>query len=425
MLEDFLHFTWRTRRFDLKNLISCQGESVQIQQFGILNTNAGPDFLQAKIKIGDTLWAGHVEMHLKSSDWYKHKHQDDRAYDNVILHVVFDHDQEVIRSTGEKIPTIELKSRIDKGIEHKYIHLIKNEKKIPCQGQFLEVENVIKHSVLDRLLVERLEKRTVFIKEELKANYQDWESTLYSLLAAVFGLRVNKDAFHSLSRSLPLKLLLKHRDKLNQLEALLFGQAGLLEKDFEDDYPNQLKRDYLHYQEKYKLTPIPFTMWKFMRMRPANFPTIRITQFAQFIYQTESIFSKILAAENATEIRNLFSVKVAGYWKTHYVFDKESKATEKRLGKNFIDLIIINAIAPFLFVYSKAKDDYRYFDKAIKLLESTKAEKNTITKQWEEIGLELDSAADSQAALELYQCYCLKKRCASCGIGAALLKSKW
>ena len=423
MLEDFLHFTWRTRRFDLKNLISCQGESIQIQQFGILNTNAGPDFLQAKIQIGDTLWAGHVEMHLKSSDWYKHKHETDSAYDNVILHVVFEHDKEVLRSSGEKIPTLELKNRVNKGIEHKYIRLIKNEKKIPCQSQFDAVENIIKRSVLDKLLVERLERRTTFIQKELEANKQDWESTLYSLLAAVFGLKVNKDAFHSLSRSLPFKVLLKHRNRLHDLEALLFGQAGLLDKDFEDDYPNQLKKDYFHFKQKYGLTPVPQSMWKFMRMRPANFPTIRLAQFAQFIFQTEHIFSKILAAENSVEIRNLFSVKVAGYWKNHFVFDKASKPTQKRLGRSFVDLIIINAVAPFLFVFSKAKDDHRFLNKSIALLDATKAEKNIITKQWSEIGLILDSAADSQASLELYQCYCLKKKCASCGIGASILKT--
>ena len=423
MLEDFLHFVWRTRRFDLKNLKSCQGESIQIHQFGILNTNAGPDFLQAKIQIGDTLWAGHVEMHLKSSDWYKHKHETDPAYDNVILHVVFEHDREVLRSNGEKIPTLELAKRIDSSIENKYYHLIKNEKKIPCQSHFDAVEDIIKHSVLDRLLVERLERRTVFIRESLELNNQDWEQTLYGLLAASFGLKVNKDAFHALSRSLPFKILLKHRDKLHHLEALLFGQSGMLEKDFKDPYPVQLKKDYLHFKKMYGLEAIQNSMWKFMRMRPANFPSVRLAQFAQFIYQTEHIFSKLLAAENGLEIRNLFEIKVAGYWKSHYVFEKASNSRQKKLGKGFVELIIINAIAPFLFVYSKAKDDQRYLDKAIKLLESVKAEKNTIIKKWEAIGLDLTTAADSQAALELYQCYCLKKRCASCGVGASILKS--
>lgn len=424
MLEDFLHFVWRTRRIDIRNLRSTQGHKIQIFNFGHYNTDAGPDFLEAKIEIDHTLWAGNVEMHLKSSDWYKHKHQHDPAYNNVILHVVLEHDKEVYLPTGEKIPCLKLKKLIDNDLVHRYKMLLAQSNFIPCQEELTLVPTVVKLSVLDRLLVERLELRTVHLKQRFDLYKNDWEEIAYQHLAACFGLKVNKEAFDMLSRSLPFRILLKHRDSLFQLESLLFGQAGMLSEEFEDTYPNQLKKEYQFLQKKYNLKAIPKSAWKYMRMRPANFPSIRIAQFAQFIYQTEHLFSKMLVAENEKEIHNLLRVKISGYWKTHFKFDKASKATEKRLGKGFKDLIIINGVAPLLFLYSKMKAAPEMLEKAIKLLESIKAEENKLIKEFRKIGFQTAHSGDSQSLLQLYGSYCSKKKCASCGIGNSLLKTK-
>ncbi len=422
MKEDFLQYVWRMGLFDPTNLQTTAGERVEIIQKGMHNTDAGPDFLQAQIIIGDTRWAGNVEIHLHASEWNKHQHQNDKAYNNVILHVVLDEDEPVNNQNGNRIPCLELKNRIPKGLENKYLRLMNSEYWIPCQHQFHQVAAITKNSWLDRLLVERIEGRLEQFEERLSSNKNNWEETFYLFLVRAFGLKVNNEPFERLALSLPLNILLKHKNNLFQMEALLFGQAGLLGGDFRDEYPQSLQKEYQFLRKKYQLTPLPVEMWRFMRMRPANFPTIRIAQIATLIYQTEHLFSKILAARNIDEFINLFQLRLSHYWKNHYIFDKESPSRKKTLGKQAIQLLVINTVAPFVFLYGVKQGDDQYKDKALDLLASIPPEKNKIINEWGKLGMEPASAYQTQALLQLKKAYCDRKRCVECSIGHQVLK---
>ncbi|MFT4761575.1 MAG: hypothetical protein ACI9XO_004923 [Paraglaciecola sp.] len=422
MKENFLHYLWRMKRFDISDLRTTQGETITIQKFGTHNHNAGPDFLNAKIQIGDTLWAGNVEMHLDASEWMAHKHQDDAAYNNVILHVVMDEDRPILRASGERIPCLEIKKRVPLKLVNIYQKLLQNEHWIPCQHHFFNVKELTKNLWLDRLLVERLEQKTEIIEQTLDENNGNWEETFYQFLAKNFGVKVNAEPFAAVANSLPLLTLAKHKNNAFQLEALLFGQSGLLEKEFTDDYPNRLKKEYSFLQKKHSLIPIEGVNWRFLRMRPANFPTIRIAQFAMLIHQSVHLFSKILDVETVKQIEQLFKVELSDYWLTHYVFDKESKSRSKRLGKNAIQLLIINTIVPFLFLYGKRKADSMFKDRALTLLEEILPEKNSTIEQWKVLGMQPESAYQTQALLQLKNEYCSAQRCLECGIGGAILK---
>lgn len=422
MKEDLLHYVWRLQRFDLQDLQTTEGQQIQIQKTGDLNDHAGPDFTNARIKIGETLWAGNVEMHLKSSDWIAHQHQTDQAYENVILHVVLENDQPIDRQNGTRIPCLELKKRISSKLSKVYKKLLHNEQWIPCQHHFYKVGAMTKTLWLDRLLVERLESKTIAIEQILKENTNNWEQTFYQILARNFGVKVNAEPFERLARTLPIQVLGKHKSNLFQIEALLFGQSGLLQNDFEDDYPNRLKREYDFLQKKYKLLSIEKASWRFLRMRPANFPTIRIAQFAQLIFQSVHLFSKVLAAKNVKEIEHMFELKLSNYWQSHYVFDKASPRRKKSLGKNTIHLFIINTIAPMLFLYGKNKANEDYQNRAFQLLEELKPEKNSIISKWAELGMMPESAYQTQGLLQLKNEYCAAKRCLECAVGHAILK---
>ncbi len=422
MREDFLHYLWRTKRFHMDKLQSTEGETLQIANFGKHNHHAGPDFLEAKVKIGETLWAGNVEMHLIASEWIAHKHQTDRAYDNVILHVVFEEDQPIFRSSGERIPCLELRQRIPPKIINTYQKIVHNEYWIPCQHHFYAVNDMTKNMWLDRLLVERLEEKTVHIAERLTQTNNAWEETFYQILARNFGVKVNAEPFELVAQSTPLNLFAKHKNNLFQIEALLFGQAGLLQDDFVEDYPKALQKEYEFLQKKYQLSSVRKESWRFMRMRPANFPSIRIAQFATLIYQSSHLFSKILEAESVKDIEKLFQVALSEYWLTHYIFDKASGERKKTLGKSTIHLLIINTIIPFLFLYGTHKSIDAYRDKALRFLEALKPEKNSIIEKWKTLGLEPESAYQTQALLQLKNEYCIKKRCLECAIGNSILK---
>ncbi|KAA3631520.1 MAG: DUF2851 family protein [Bacteroidetes bacterium] len=418
MKEEFLHYLWRLRRFDLKNLQTTEGENIKIHSVGKLNENAGPDFLDARIKIGETFWAGSVEIHINASDWNVHGHQRDRAYDNVILHVVYEEDRPIFDANGERIPCMELRRRITPRVLAMYEKLMRSEKWIPCEYHFTNVPEITRNLWLDRLLVERLEDRCVSMQNLLESNKNDWEETFYQCLARGFGLKVNTDAFEQLARSLPLVTLGRHRGQLFQIEALLFGQAGFLDFDFEGEYPNKLKKEYSFLKQKYGLNPMAPAAWKFLRMRPANFPTIRIAQFAMLIFQTTHLFSKMLSAANVQEIENALTVITSSYWETHYVFDKPtSKKWRKMLGKTTIHLIIINIIVPFLFLYGNQKDDDKFKNKAFQLLESIPAEQNKIMRGWKKLGVHPESAYQTQALIQLKTKHCELKKCVSCAIG--------
>jgi len=422
MKEDFLHFVWQTKRFDLSSLQSTEGEKIELVSFGIHNHDAGPDFLNGRVRIGGTEWAGNIEMHLKSSQWYEHKHQEDKAYDNVILHVVLEEDKPVLRKNGGRIPCLELKQLVHPDLTGSYRALIENNKKIPCYTQFASVPEHITHLFLSRILIERLEEKTSFILEELTRNEQDWNAVCYKYIGRCFGLSVNTDAFEMLCHSLDWKILSKHKDQLLHVEALLYGQAGMLERDFVDSFPKTLKREYHFLQTKYGLAPIPSQTWKFMRMRPANLPTVRIAQFAFFIFKTEFLFSKILAARNVKELSQIFSLHLDNYWKTHYMFDKESKACRKTLGKSMIQLIIINGVVPLYFAYGISIGEESYKEKALSILEELPPEKNRVLQFWSELNMRPANAVESQALLHLKKHFCDRKQCLRCAVGNHVLK---
>ncbi len=420
--EDFIQYLWRVKKIYLNDLKTTEGETIEILETGRHNTNAGPDFLDAKIKIDGILLVGNVEMHLRSSEWIKHKHQHDLAYQNVILHVVLVEDEIIYHGNKSRIPCLELRSRIPPRISKTYLKIINNETWIPCQHLFHKVSKIQLGLWLDRLLVERLQRKTAYIGERLDATQNDWETCFFQMLCRSFGTRVNAEPFEWLARVIPLSILAKHQDRLLHIEALLFGQAGMLEREFVDAYPQKLKKEYQFFRKKYGLEPIHLASWKMLRLRPANFPTIRIAQLAVLIFKSRHLFSKSLAAQNVKEIENMFNLNVSTYWQTHYVFDKKTVKRKKTMGKSTIHLLIINTIAPFLFIYGKKKGEQRYQDRALKLLTEIPAEQNKIITRWKELGLKPTSAYETQALLELKNNFCDHKACLSCTVGHQVLK---
>lgn len=423
MREDFIHYLWRLARFDLRELTTTTGEPIRIQHFGLHNVNAGPDFSSAKINIGGINWAGNVEMHLKSSEWYEHNHQEDRAYDNVILHVVLEEDRPVFRPNGERIPCLELRGRIPSGLVQNYWRLLHNESWIPCQNQLNQVPEITRNLWLDRLLANRLNQRGTEMYERLKATNRDWEELFYQSLARSLGGKINSDAMDMLARSLPLRVILKHKHSLLQLEALLFGQAGLIPTATEEMYPQQLAREYKLLATKHQLTPLPPTIWRYLRLRPANFPEVRIAQLARLLAVTGQLFGKTLAAANVSELENMYDVSLSNYWQNHYRFGRESKRSVKRLGKDSVRSILVNTVAPAYYLYGKLRDNGSYQTKALELLEALPPEKNLVLTNWENLGMKATDAGRSQALLELKKNFCSQKRCLDCSIGCAILRN--
>ena len=421
MSEEFIYYLWRYKLLD-SHLQTTLGENCQVIDPGIQNSNSGPDFFNARIKIGETLWAGNVEIHIHASDWNLHKHQYDKAYDNIILHVVFIEDKKISRKNGASIPTLEVADKFDSKLLNRYQNLIQSKQRIPCEFQIREVDRFIQNNWLDRLLVERLETKSNDIAEKLEYNNNDWAETFYQQLANNFGFKVNAVPFELLARSLPLKILAKHKDNIQQIEALLFGQAGMLAKKTGDKYYKNLQKEYDFLAGKYNLLPIDAYLWQFMRLRPVNFPTIRISQFAALIKNSSHLFSKILESESYSDMLNLFQIEASEYWTTHFTFAKVSEGKSKKLGKAGIQLILINTVAPFLFIYGKRKNKQSYIDKALKLLDQVPGEKNTITQMWTELEMNTKTAFNTQALIHLKNNYCNNKRCLACGIGHEILK---
>lgn len=424
MQEAFLHFIWQFQYFNKKDLFTNEGEILNILHPGIPNSDAGPDFTNAKVLIGNVQWHGQAEIHIFSSDWHRHEHANDAAYDNVILHVVWNDDKPLKRVDGSLIPTLELKKRVNEDLILKWQHLLKTEDRIPCSSQLLDVKELIRLSMLDKALFERLQMKANKIIKLLKENDNDWEATTYQLLASNFGFKINSIAFMELSKALPFKIILKHQDNIFQLEALLYGQAGLLDDHIEEDYFISLKKEYLFLKHKYNLTSgnLPVYEWKFLRLRPANFPTIRIAQFAMLLHNLKKIFSFILEVESPEDILNTFSIKQSSYWQKHYHFAKTSQGKVPGLGKSSIENIIINTLSPLLAAYGISKQEQFYIDKSIELLQSVTSEDNKIMRYWNEAGLNAKTGFDSQALIQLFNEYCNKKKCLSCNIGTTLMK---
>ncbi len=421
MNENFLQFIWENNLFEKEGLIADTGEKVEIIKTGHKNNDAGPDFFNAQINIGNQVWAGNVEIHIKASDWYQHKHNKDVAYNSVVLHAVNYNNLKTYRTTGEQIPTIEL--TYNQKLLHNYLELCKSNNKIACFSKIKYVDKfAIKHW-LSRLQIERLEQKSKIIEQLLNQNKNNWEETFYQYIAKNFGFKKNAVPFEMLSKSLPLKYLSKHKNNLLQIEAMLFGQAGMLNENYDNGYYKTLKNEYKFLKTKFDLKPIDSHLWKFLRLRPSNFPTIRIAQFAQLIYKSSKLFSKILENKEVTEIRNLFTITASKAWDYHYVFDKESKKRVKNLGKSAIDNILINTVSLFLFVYGMKKSNESYQNRALELLENIKPENNAIIRNWKEIDINIDNAFYSQSLIQLNNEYCIKQRCLHCQIGNKLVRN--
>ncbi len=420
MTEDLLHFIWQYRLLKLVSYRTTSNSSLEISRCGDHNKDAGPDFTNARIKLDGTEWAGTIEIHKKSSDWFLHNHQTNKAYDNVILHVVYEHDKEIYNSKQQVIPCLELKDILIDDVIGKYENLYQSKQQIPCGALFMDVPDITGESWLERMLVERLEAKTDFIKEIFNFTRNNWEETFYLLLFKNFGFHTNSDAFLQIAKSIPLTTLLKHANSLIQLEALLFGQSGLLNASLKDTYAKNLLKEYTYLKHKYSLTPIPHNL-KFLRLRPQNFPTIRIAQLSNFIAKYQHAFSKIVESNSVNEVKKLFSITVSDYWENHYVFNEESHFKEKHLGNSSIENIIINTVCPLLFFYGKGKKDDNIIDKSVKWYDELKPEKNHVTKLFEELKFKPKHARHSQALLQLHTNYCTPKKCLQCNIGVSIL----
>jgi len=414
--EEFLHYIWENKLFEEDSLSDTQGNKIEILETGLHNFDAGPDFFNAKIKIGETIWAGNIEIHINSSSWEKHKHHKDKAYDNVILHLVYKNDKDIFNTKGENVLTCELK--FYENYLNKYNKLLKSENKIACYNFISKTDSFTLNSWLTNILIERIEQKTEYLKNILTYTNNNWEETFYISLAKAFGFKVNALPFELLAKSLPSILLAKNKSNIFQLEALLFGQAGMLNSsEHEDEYFLFLKKEYEFLKNKYKLKPIESHLWKFLRIRPVNFPTVRISQFAALIHKSTHLFSKILESNNINLIMQLFDIKANEYWDAHYTFGKSSRKKVKKLGKFAIENIMINTVIPIIFLYGQQKANNEIQDKAINFLENIKPEKNNITKKWEAIGLEVKNAYFSQSLIQLYNEYCIKRKCLNCRIG--------
>ncbi|WP_316827727.1 DUF2851 family protein [Pedobacter miscanthi] len=421
--EDFLHYVWQFRSFDYSGLQTVAGESLKIINPGLLNKNAGPDFFHSKIEIGETTWAGNVEIHLKSSDWLKHNHQKDPAYENVILHVVYEHDVEIKRMDNTVLPVLELKKRISAELIKKYEKLFLNLTDFPCISQIGTVDQLIVDSFLSRTLIERFEQKTQAVTETLNELNGNWDETFYRFLSRNFGFKINALPFELLAKAVPQHIYSKHKNNPHQIEALVFGAAGFLNGQFEEEYPKKLKAEFEFLQKKYHIKPVELSVWKFMRMRPQNFPTIRLAQFAALIVKANHLFSKVMEIKEIPRLRALFEdLPVNDYWKTHYHFKKETASVNIQIGKTSVDNMLLNTVALFLFAYGKYTAAQFYTSRAIKLLESLPAEQNAIIDKFTGAGVKIEHAFASQGILQLKKQYCDEKKCLSCGIGIKILK---
>ena len=417
--ESLLQYIWKFQYFNKNTLIAVDTEeALQIIIPGNFNTNQGPDFLAAKIKITDTTWAGNIELHIKSSNWKAHKHSDDKNYNNIILHVVWQHDVDL----KLPFPTLELQSRVSKLLLNRYAELMNATSFIACEKMINQVDDIIWNSWKERLLIERLQNKSQVIFQYLNENSNHWEETFWWLLAKNFGIKVNSDAFEKLARSISINILAKHKSQLQQVEALLFGQAGLLEDDFKETYPKLLKKEYNFLKAKYKLEPIKIPL-HFLRMRPSNFPSVRLAQLAVLIHQSLHLFSKIKESDSLDEVKNLLDVTANDYWHYHYVLDETSAFKIKRLGAQMVNNILINTIIPVLFSYGHHHKENEFKNRAIQWLEQIPAENNTITNGYTKLGMANKNAFDSQALIQLKNEYCNKKRCLYCAAGNSIIKN--
>jgi hypothetical protein len=421
MKEDFLHYLWKYKKFDTLNLKTSNGEEITIINVGQYLELAGPDFFNAQIIIGNQKWAGNVEIHLKSSDWYVHHHERDAAYENVILHVVWEHDTEIFRINNTEIPVLELKKQVDLATIADYQSLMTPKSWIYCEKQLKEIDDFNLKNWQERLFFERLERKSKPIFEMLEQTNHDWEAVLFCLLAKNFGLNTNGEIFFKIAQSIPFSIIRKESFEVENLEALLLGISGLLDLEKEDTYFKDLKFRYFYLLHKYQLEKKIVEPVQFFKHRPDNFPTIRLSQLANLYHSQQNLFSKISTSGSVQNIYEAFDVSVSTYWQNHYQFDKESPKKKKKLSTSFIDLLIINTIIPLQFAYAKSRGK-EISEDLIQLLNEVAPEKNAIMDKFSSFGLKSKNAFETQSLLQLKNEYCNKSRCLECAIGMELLK---
>ena len=424
MNEAFLHYLWQ-HQMVAKKLATTGGQAVIVHRVGDLNRDAGPDFFNAHLSIDGVEWAGNIEVHLRSSDWNNHRHSQDKAYNNVILHVVYEHDCEIKLENGTVPPTLELKKYIHPALEANYDALVQPQPSdvIPCASRLAGVPSFIVDSWMERMTVERIESKSLVARRRFEESRGSWEQTCYWLMARYFGGKVNALPFELLAKATDQRLLARWKDNPRRIEALLMGQAGLLEGFFEDIYPRQLQADYDALRSGASLNPIGAHLWRFFRLRPSAFPTIRISQFANLLSASSNLFSTLLEMTDAGKMEKLFDCCASDYWDSHYRFDQAAaKSTPKHLGRMQADLLIINAWVPLLFVYGEVRGQQLYKDQAINILQQLSTEDNVIIRQFRAAGISPDNAAQSQALLQLKNCYCSTRQCLRCSIGHNIIK---
>lgn len=422
--ESFLHFIWRYQYFNSTELKLASGESLKIIKPGNHNHLAGPDFKEARIEIDSITWYGSVEIHTKSSEWLIHGHKGDPNYDNVVLHVVWQNDKAVLNEQGSPIPTLELKGLVKPGVLNRYRKLLESTEPVHCSQYLSQIKNITRLSMVERVLVERLETKAASFFQVLEKNGNDWENAAFQWLARGFGFKTNAENMQLLAESLPLKVLLKHSNHLFQVEALLFGQAGLLNVDVKDNYAYQLQKEYSFLKTKYGLKQyLSYNQWHFSKVRPPNYPTIRIAQLAALLVTQPHVFTFFSEMEETKQAINDLDILQSNYWCSHYAIDKPTTKILGGLSKASRENLIINTAVPFLAALAKYKDDTSHLDKALSLLTHLKSENNHITDTWKGIGWNVSSAFDSQGLIQLYNVYCKQKRCIECTIGVSLVRT--
>ena len=421
-MEQLLHYVWKHKIFPLKELKTTTGQQVEVIDTGLANTDAGPDFFNAKLKLDGVLWIGNIEIHERSSDWFKHGHHADAGYNSVILHIASEIDMEISRSNGESIPQIQL--ICPEAVRTNYKELLETDSYPPCYRIIPSLPPFTAHSWMTALQMERFEQKATLLNERLKRCQGNWEDAFFITLARNFGFGLNGDAFETWAHRLPFRAVDKHRNDLFQIEAIFFGQAGILEDSDGDGYYLRLKKEYTYLQHKFGLIPMDASLWRFLRLRPANFPHIRIAQLACLYHRAYGLLSRIMETETLQGVRDILKGGTSEYWLTHYTFGGSSPSRPKTLSNTSLDLLIINTVVTFLYAYGLHKGNRVLCARAGSFLEELKAENNYITRMWEQCGMKASNAADSQALIQLKKEYCDKKKCLYCRIGYEYLKRK-
>ena len=424
MKEDFLHYLWQHQKLMVYYLQTIKGDNIYIFDPGTPNQNSGPDFFNARIKIGDQIWTGNVEIHVKSSDWFVHHHENDSSYDNVILHVVWEHDVPVFRKDNTELTTLEIKDKVPPYTLENYYKLFNTDQQwINCDKDFPEVDSFKLNNWLERLFIERLERKSLALQKMLQRSNNNWEAVLFKLLAKNFGLKINAEAFLSVANSFDFSVVRKTRRSDIGLEALLLGQAGLLEVDIEEPYLKMLQKEYAFLKIKFKLDATSVLPIKFFRLRPSSFPTIRLSQLGHLYHQQPQLFNKLIKADRLNDIYQILGSKTSTFWETHYTFNKTSKRTTKKLSKSFINLLIINTLIPLKFCYAAHRGN-DVNDNIIDLVSQLPPEQNTIITKFNTLKKVSHTALHSQALLQLRNEYCVKNQCLKCVVGNAIIASQ-